>query len=174
MKLITFLSFLSITAYSFAQNASCWSLLEDKKYSILYPCDWTPSKTGEFGTSFFIFSPLTDSDDVFAENMNLIIQQKKNKDLTFNVLINGSKAQISKSFQDFEMLEDKTLEDTQFKTHCFSYKSTINNRKLIIKQFLIESKNDFFILTFAMEENQENNYAQLASKSMHSFKPRKK
>lgn len=53
-----------------------WKVIEQKDYTIRYPKDWT-QKTDVEGSEFFIYSPQTDADDQFRENISLVTENLK-------------------------------------------------------------------------------------------------
>lgn len=53
-----------------------WKVIDRKDYTIRYPKDWM-QKTDVEGTEFFIYSPQTDADDQFRENISLVTESLK-------------------------------------------------------------------------------------------------
>ena len=82
LKLIGLLTIIvNLTAYgqttenkSQAEVLDGWKSLTENSYSINYPGNWELNKSGQMGTSFILFSPLSSEQDQFKENVNLLIQ----------------------------------------------------------------------------------------------------
>ena len=53
-----------------------WKVIDQKDYTIRYPKDWM-RKTDVEGSEFFIYSPQTDDDDQFRENISLVTENLK-------------------------------------------------------------------------------------------------
>ncbi|SCQ19353.1 hypothetical protein TFUB4_00780 [Tannerella forsythia] len=53
-----------------------WKVIDQKDYTIRYPKDWM-RKTDVEGSEFFIYSPQTDADDQFRENISLVTENLK-------------------------------------------------------------------------------------------------
>ena len=51
-----------------------WETFSDSNCEIQYPSDWEESTTGEYGTTFILYSPNEGPSDKFRENINFMIQ----------------------------------------------------------------------------------------------------
>lgn len=156
---------ISMSAYSQTE----WSVLKNKNYTIEYPSNWSLSEAGEMGSKFMITSPLSSEDDKFAENVNLIVQSKKTAAVTFDEFVANSRKQMAAIIPEFKMLKDENLK-TENQTNHMSYLGLMRKEKLKIEQYIIDTKSDFYILTFTMSLNDENDYNEIAKKILDSFK----
>lgn len=81
--LITQLFILSILCSATGQSE--WIEYKEKnKYSVQYPADWEINTSGIMGASFFIFSPVVSAEDQFRENVNFMIQDLGNTNMTLS------------------------------------------------------------------------------------------
>ena len=80
MRLFVILLFLAYHV-AIAQQEN-WKTLSTETYKIDYPADWTADRSGIMGPAFVLFTNLTDSNDTFRENVNLIIQDLPDTGIT--------------------------------------------------------------------------------------------
>jgi len=87
------LLFISITANG-QTSTDEWQQHSNDKFEIKYPGDWELNESGQMGTTFFIFSAVTSEEDLFKENVNLLVQDLSAYDLTLEQYAEISEEQI--------------------------------------------------------------------------------
>ena len=61
-----------------------WLTLEEDNYRVNYPAGWEKDTSGKMGTIFIFLSPLSDSTDVFRENVNLMMGDLNGVSMSFD------------------------------------------------------------------------------------------
>ena len=61
-----------------------WLTLTTEEYSIQYPADWEIDESGNMGTKFYLFSPVTSDQDQLRENVNLLTQDLSEYKMTLD------------------------------------------------------------------------------------------
>ena len=151
------------------KNVDGWKSLTENNYSIDYPDDWELNKSGQMGTNFILFSPLTSKQDQFKENVNLIIQDLTGHNLNLDKYVEISENQIKTIITDGEILENKRI-----KTETLKYQKVIYTGKqgifnLKFEQYYWVVGNNAFVLTLTCEKNQFDNHKTIGEKILNSF-----
>ena len=146
-----------------------WQSLSDDQYEIKYPSTWKVNKSGQMGTSFILFSPLSNKSDNFKENINLLIQDLAGYDLTLDQYAEISEGQIKTMVTDgqiilSERIKEKTLE---YQKVIYSGKQGIYNLKYEQFYWLINDK--AYVLTLTCKETEFDNYQEMGEKILESF-----
>ena len=157
------------TSENKAETAKGWKSLSENDYSIKYPDNWELNKSGQMGTSFILFSPLSFEKDQFKENVNLIIQDLTGHNLDLDKYVAISEGQITTMITDGEILENKrmTTNNLNYQKVIYTGKQGIFNLKFEQYYWIIE--NNAYILTLTCEESQFDNYQKTGEKILNSF-----
>ena len=161
---------LLLSTAGYAQVTPSASTYRAENFSILYPLDWTLNTEGNYGTKFFLFSPLTSKDDLFRENINLIIEDLSAKQMTLAEYTTLSKQQIKNGMPDAEFLESNTLQSQGINYQRIIYTATQSQYKLQFEQWYFIVKGQAYILTFSAEAVQFKTYQKEAESLLASFK----
>lgn len=169
LVLFTNLIACSQTAENKTKTLDGWKSITEDNYSIDYPDDWELNKSGQMGTSFILFSPLSSEQDQFKENVNLLIQDLTGHNLDLDKYVEISEGQIKTMITDGEIIESKmiTAETLNYQKVIYTGKQGIYNLKFEQYYWVIGDK--AFVLTLTCEENQFNNYQVTGEKILNSF-----
>lgn len=170
MKKLPFIGLfiLMITMSAFAQDN--WKSLDEESYSIQYPADWRLDESGMMGTSFFIQSPSTSSEDAFSDNVNLLIQDLSGHDLDLDAYTELSESQIKTMIVDSKITESTRMKDDQGRAfHKIVYTGTVQTGELRFEQYYWVENSKAFVLTFTCEEDILDNEKEVGQKVLDSF-----
>ncbi len=169
-KLLLIGILLLTTNFSILAQSTEWDTLSKKDYSIQYPNTWELNESGQMGTSFILFSPVSSQKDQFRENVNLLIQDLAGYDLNLNKYVEISENQIKTMITDGNITESKRITSGSLDYHKVVYtgKQGVNNLKFVQYFWLVNDK--AFVLTLTCEENQYDNYKVTGEKILNSFK----
>lgn len=123
------------------------------EFTINFPDGWSLNTSGEMGTLFFIYAPLDNEEDLFAENVNLIVQDLSATefDLTLEEFTQLSIDQINMLFTNANILAKglKTLDGREFS--YLDYEATTQGLNLRLVQNFCIADNKAWILTLTMQ-----------------------
>lgn len=155
-----------IASCSFREN---WPTYFDNinHFSISYPESWTKEKAN--GSIAFL-SAKESSNDMFCENVNLMLQDLSQQPLTLEQYTNVTKKQVVDNLGVSAILsiKDITLSGQQAKE--FIYNMDYQGRKLKMKQYWFVKDNLAYLFTYTAEPSQFDRYESIATKIVTSFK----
>ena len=154
-----------VTAFSFGQVD--FKKLEEENFSISYPQNWRLDTTGQMNTSFILFSELKE-EDLFQENVNLLIQDLSNQGFTINSYAKLSENQIKGMVVNGEIIESKF--NVENNHHTLVWSGLVNNRSLKFKQYFFLKDEKAFVLTLTTLPETYDEYIQVGNKILNSFK----
>jgi hypothetical protein len=146
-----------------------WILLEEPNYSIKYPNDWDLNQSKQMGTEFFILSKLSDEEDKFSENVNLLIQDFSGNDFSLDYYIKNSENQLKLMVTDYKLLTSKRMNMSQNEYHKFIYNGIQGVHKLTIEQYVWMFNKKAYILTFTCIQDEFEKYKLMGEKILDSF-----
>ena len=177
LKLIGLLTIIvNLTAYgqttenkSQADVLDGWKSLTENSYSINYPGNWELNRSGQMGTSFILFSPLSSEQDQFKENVNLLIQDLTGYNLDLDKYVEISEGQIKTIITNGKIIESKriTTENLNYQKVIYTGEQGMFNLKFEQYYWVVGDK--AFILTLTCEESQFDNYQVKGEKILNSF-----
>jgi hypothetical protein len=135
-----------------------------------YPNDWKIVENF-MGTLFMITSPLSEKDDVFAENISLTSQSitASNQTLTLEKFIVNQKKENNNYFEEFEVVEESDSFYLNDPAKVVVFTGNKNDVSFKIKQYFFIKGNFAYIYTYYAEINvfkQFNNIATDIYKSL--------
>ena len=174
MKGFFLILFFTKSIFFFAQSGTKdvltdWNSIVDSSFSISYPKTWTLDRSGENGTSFYLFSPFLSSNDVFQENVNFIIQDVKGYGITLDEYTQFSIDDIGKSIQNSRILENIRKNAHGLSYHKMVYTGEINGFNLTFMQYYWVENEKVYLLTFTAEPDQFSKYLPVADMILNSF-----
>jgi len=146
-----------------------WKLLIDDKFEIKYPSDWDVDKNGQMGTSFFLFSPLSDESDKFKENVNLLIQDLTGHNLTLDQFVELSNNQIKTMVTDGQIILSDRITDDEIEYQKIIYSGKQGIFDLKFEQFYWVLDDKAYVLTLTCENSQFNKYQKIGEEILNSF-----
>jgi len=168
--LITFVSYGQIIENNTQKVfQSGWESLSENNYSIKYPEHWDLNKSGQLGTSFFLFSPLSSEKDQFKENVNLLIQDLAGYNITLEKYVEISENQIKTMITDGQLIESERIvnRSLSYQKMIYTGKQGVFNLKFI-QHYWVEN-NKAYVLTFTCEESQFNTFKSTGEQILNSF-----
>ncbi|MBD3892236.1 PsbP-related protein [Olleya marilimosa] len=154
----------------FAQEPKESIKYEKDNYSIEYPSNWILNDSGENGTKIFLYPTNSESSDVFTENINLILQNLNDSNITIEKYKGIVEKQISGMLTEPKISSSEIENRNGLKCHQLiaEGKSGDYKFKTIIYTYLINKQ--IYTLTFVtLYENYENNHIE-SLRIMDSFK----
>jgi hypothetical protein len=110
--------FLSISFIACGQNikkenqvkvSENWKVLDEAAFAIHYPDTFELDRSGLMGMSFILFSKQISGNDLFRENINLIIQDLKGYNINFDQHVEISEKQVSTIITEGKIIESKRI-----------------------------------------------------------------
>lgn len=146
-----------------------WKILNENGYSIQYPENWELNQSGQMGSSFILFSPVSSAQDTFRENVNLILQDLKGTNIDMNQFVELSEDQIKTMITDSKILENnrEKVGSKNYQKIIYTGKQGVFNLKF--EQYYWVQHDMAYILTLTCEENQFNDFQETGEKILDSF-----
>tara|TARA_B110000908_G_C10145915_1_gene399025 strand:+ start:43 stop:501 length:459 start_codon:yes stop_codon:yes gene_type:complete len=143
--------------------------LIENNYSISYPDDWELDQSELMGSNFILFSPFTSTEDLFKENVNLIIQDLTGHNVDLDQYIELSGNQIKTYITAAKFLENKkiTTGGLNYQKLVYTGKQGVYNLKF--EQYIWVIEDTAFVLTLTCEEDQFDHYKTIGEKILNSF-----
>ena len=146
-----------------------WESLKYGPYTIQYPGDWEVDTSGQMGTSFILFSPLTDPADQFRENVNLLVQDLTGYDLTLDQYVEISEDQIRTMVDNGHIISSTRIREGNPEFHKMIYSGTHDIYQLQFEQYYRVADQTAFVLTLTCETDQFGNYRKTGEAILNSF-----
>ncbi len=137
---------------------------QSENYAIRYPDKWEINASGYMGTKFIILSPVEEN-DVFRENINLIIQDLSTYDINLDDFAQLSENQIKTQFGENSIIEHKK-EGNHYK---IIYQGAQNGIDMMFEQYYFLKDKKAYILTFTSIPTAFDAYKQIAEEILSSF-----
>ena len=147
-----------------------WKVLKETNYSIQYPDNWDLNKSGQMGSSFFIFSRQTSPQDKFRENVNLMIQSLQGQKINLDKYVEISEGQIKTMITNGNLIESKRLNLNGHEFQKVIYTGDQGAFKLKFEQYYWVLNGQAYILTLTCEKDQFDNYRLIGEKILNSFR----
>ena len=162
-KSITIIFFLLISTTIFSQE----NFVEYKKdnFSISYPENWRLDTSGQMNTTFIIYSP-TQPEDPFHENINLLIQDLTGQNLDLESYTSISENQIKTMIPNTKLVKS----ERKGNYHEVIWSGFVANNNLKFKQIYYVINDKAFVLTFTALDTTFDDYIDLGSKILDTFK----
>lgn len=152
------------------ESAEQWKKYSDSNCEIQYPSEWNENTSGQMGTSFILFSPLTSDSDKFRENVNLLIQDLQGQKMDLDSYVELSKNQVKTLVTNGEIIESEQQNNQNGEHHKLVYYGTQGLFDLRFEQYFWIIDNKAYILTFTSEKEKFATYKDLSEKILNSFK----
>lgn len=155
---------------SLTPAASAWKSIEEPAYSIQYPDSWDLDRSGTMGLSFMILSKQTSAQDLFRENVNLLIQDLAGQNINLDQFVDLSLSQVKTMLTNGNVLESKRITNKNIPFQQLLYVGEINQQQLKFKQYYWIHHGKAWVLTLTCATDQYDSYRETAEKIMDSFK----
>ncbi len=146
-----------------------WLSISEMEYQISYPSDWTLDNSGLMGSTFFLFSPLMAEDDLFKENVNLMIQDLRGYDVNLEQFVELTLEQVKKMITDGLVLSNDLMEKDGREYQKLMYSGKQGQFDLIFEQYCWVVNDQAYVLTFSGEQDHFEFYKETAAQMLNSF-----
>ena len=146
-----------------------WKTINTPDYFIEYPDSFELNTTGEMGTCFILFSKPDSPNDLFKENVNLIIQNLNN-DINLDKFVEITENQLKTFMTNGKLIESKRIKFDHSEFQKFVFSGTQGIFHLKFEQYDWVKNNKAYILTLSCETNQFERYKKVGEEIMNSFK----
>ena len=146
-----------------------WKTLSESDYSIQYPDTFDLDKSGQMGTSFILLSKQTSQQDLFRENVNLLIQDLSGQNINLDKYVEISEGQIKTMITDGNLIESERLSDKNKEFQRVIYTGKQGQFDLKFQQFYWIENKKAYVLTLTCEINQYDNYVSIGEEIMRTF-----
>lgn len=171
-KQILLLCFLVVAVFhnAIGQKKVDWEVEKNDLYYLEYPKDWTLDKSGNMGTSFFLFSPLASAEDEFRENINLIVQDLKGLNIDLEKFTEISVEQVKTLVTDSKIEVNERLEKNNLTFHKLIYSGRQGLLELYFEQYYWVIDEKAYVLTFTCKNDTFSDYQEVGEAILNSFK----
>jgi hypothetical protein len=147
-----------------------WKTMDESGFSIQYPDSFELNKSGQMGMTFILLSKQTSPQDLFRENVNLIIQDLAGQNINLDRYVEISEGQIKTMITNGNIIDSKRIKtsDSEFQKVIFT--GTQGQFNLKFEQYYWIVKQKAYVLTMTCEINQFDNYKEIGEKIMNSFR----
>lgn len=159
MKFILILSILVFQTTS-------WKSLDDAEFRIKYPSDWELNQTGVAGTKFILFTPSAQP-VAFRDNINLIIEDLKGKNVDLKQYAAAASAQVRQYITNVKVTTSETSADQR--RHKIVYSGSQGQLNLTWQQYYWVKNEKAYVLTFTADQSSFDKRIEAASQVMDSF-----
>ena len=152
-----------------AEKAIDWEILNEDKYLIKHPSDWEVNRSGQMGTSFILFSPLSNESDKFKENVNLLIQDLTGYNLNLDQYVEISEGQIKTIVTEGKIISSDRIKENEREYQRMVYTGKQGIFDLKFEQYYWVICNQAFVLTLTGEEKEFEEYQGIGEEILNSF-----
>lgn len=168
---LTLLFTLLITKLSYAQpQAVEWETFSNSIFEIEYPITWDLDTSEKYGTSFILFSQITDEDDLFSENINLMIEDSEGENISLDQYVEFSERLAQVIVTEGKIIINQRLSKNGIEYHRFIYSGKQGMFNLKFEQYLWVIDNKAYVLTLTCEIDQFDIFQKTGEAILNSFK----
>ena len=165
----TFQKDIKTEKYEMSETPEKWKSLNEANYSIHYPDTFDLDMSGQMGVSFILFSKVISPQDMFRENVNLLVQDLTGQNIDLDKYVDISEDQIKTMIIEGNLLDSKRLTGSNNEYHRLVYTGKQGQYDLKWQQFYWVKNKKAYVLTLTCEANQYDNYVSVGEKIMKSF-----
>jgi serine/threonine-protein kinase len=151
------------------ENLNGWKTFEHKDYSIQFPDDLDFITSEKTGTIFILFPIDTSTTYHSRTNINLMIQDLQDLNLSLDDFLQITETQIETMLTNGNLLESERIIKNNFEFQKLIYTGLQGKLTLRFEQHFTITNEKAYILTFTTEENRYEYYKTDAEKIMNSF-----
>ncbi len=162
-----FLLLISISINSCQKKSSdTKNTIESNDYFMFYKSNLELDESGKNGSTFFLFTKKTNSNDNFVENLNLVIQNLEGMNIDLNKFVAISDSQIK---TNGNLIESKRILGKKQEYQRYIFEGKMNNFDLKFLQYDFVKNNKAYILTYTAKKEDFEKYLPQMQESMNSF-----
>lgn len=147
-----------------------WETFSDSNCEIQYPSDWEESTSGEYGTTFILYSPNEGPSDKFRENINFMIQDLQGQIKDLDAYVELSESQVETIVKNGEMITSKRENNKNGEHHKMIYYGTQGDMNLRFEQYFWVKDDKAYLLTFTSEKDAFKRIEKVSKKIVASFR----
>lgn len=147
-----------------------WWKFSKENYSILHPQNWTIDTSKTMGSSFILFAPIEGPNDAFKENVNLLVQDFTDKNITLTHYVQHSENQIKTMIKNASILESRRIHAPEGEFHSITFTGQQGMSDLRFEQRYYLRNNKSYVLTFTYERDKIAEYRRVGDLLLSSFK----
>lgn len=141
-----------------------------KDYTIQFPESWRLDTSGQMNTEFILFSPISNNKDDFSENINVLIQDLSEYNMTFEDYIETSLNQVNTLVPSSKIYEKGKVTKGGIPYYKMVYSGYVAERMLKFKQYFYVIDQKAYVLTFTATTESFDEYVDLGTNILDSFK----
>lgn len=179
MRTFKFLSILLISVSFFActQNITkqshytndSWETFENNEFSIQYPDTFDLDTSGYLGMEFMLKSRLTTEQDIFSENVNLVIEDISEYNFDLDTYVVAAEERVKEIIPNYNLIESQKVESRNGKFYKFTYTGSPETFELKWLQYCFLKNGKAYIVTLTCMADQYEEYLPVAQNIMDSF-----
>jgi hypothetical protein len=145
-----------------------WLTYTDKvnHFNIQYPEEWAKQTVPN---AIAFLSPKENKNDVFQENVNLMLQDISQQPINIEQYTEITKKQITKNAGDSAIISLKSVVLAGQKSKELIYKVKYQGRDLKFKQYWFIKEQTVYLFTYTAEPDQYEKYEKTATEIIQSF-----
>jgi len=148
---------------------SDWKSIDESSYSIHFPDSFIVDTSGKMGMTFDLLTKRISPQDMFSENINLIIEDMKDKNVTLDRYVEFSTGQLKSFATKSKILSSERVKNNDSEYHTIIFTADQGMYKLKFEQNYRVKNGLAYVLTFSSEANQYDTYKNICEKIMNSF-----
>jgi len=146
-----------------------WETLTQNNYTVQYPTTWELDLSGEMGASFILFSPMESDQDLFQENVNLLIQDLTGMDVDLDKFTAISEDQVKTMVTNSNLIESVRLKPKAGEYHKIIYTGDLGTYHLKYEQYYWVMNEKAYILTLTTEMDTFEAFKETGERILNSF-----
>lgn len=147
-----------------------WKTYTSSKYSIGYPTTWDLDESGRMGMAIQVLAQQGSPEDLFRENVNLVIQDLKKlpiKDL--KQYTEYSLAQIKTMMENSHVVSDERISRNGQDCQRVVFNSEQDGMRFTFEQYYLIQKKKAYVLTLTCEADSFDTYSPIGESILASF-----
>ena len=151
-------------------DAETWLTYNDDVFSISYPDSFEVNTSGMMNASLFLFSKQRGQEDLFRENVNIIVQDLSGHNIDLDQYVSISEEQIRNLVTESRIIETVRVKAFETEYHKVIFTGVQGQFDLKFVQHYYLKGSDAFILTFTCEISEFEKYEHVGNEILKSFK----
>lgn len=147
-----------------------WKELNETDYSIYYPETFVLDQSGIMGTRFVLYFNKATPNDLFRENINLMIQDLSGLTINLDNYVKISEEQIKTLITAGQLIESKRMGANSREFQRIIYKGKQGQFDLKWLQFYWVENHKAFVLTLTCKQNEFASCVATGEEIMYTFK----
>ncbi|HAD14826.1 MAG TPA: hypothetical protein DCF33_20555 [Saprospirales bacterium] len=154
-----------------AQGANTqWIPYYHSDFTVVFPSDWELDTSHQSNTSFILFSPLTDKNDRFKENVNLLVQDLSRSPVDLDQFVKISERDLRTISESVYFLKNHRKSSAGRPVLHLMYTLGLGGFDLTFEQYMWVIRKEAFVLTFTCQEKTYDQYKAVGQKILNSFR----